>query len=587
MAETKSPKVFISYAWENDLKTWVLEFATRLRSDGVNAILDQWETVPGDELPEFMEKSVRESDFVVFICTPTYKRKSDRRKGGVGYEGHIITGEIFQKNNHRKFIPVLRKGKWATASPSWAISKLFIDFRGEPYSEASYQQLLNTLLGKSPAVPPLRGDTLRKIADREAAERAAREKTEKEAAEKTQLEAEELVKQKAAKEKTDSEAAEKISQEKAEQELKREVGKLLKNERWLERKYKWDMFFLNIRHKLSLFFINVLFYFLPILFGLIVIAGLSYVFFYMPKNIPVQVPTPTFSPTFTPYVVPTLISTFTSTDTLPLNSTSTESSTPIPPPLPTEITDAKGVTMRLVPAGKFTMGSDADDALAECQKYRSDCQRDWFTDEEPPHEVYLGVFYMDKYEVTNALYKACVDVGVCAPPYNASSSTRSSYYGNSQYDDYPVIYVNWNMAKTYCEWRGARLPTEAQWEKAARSTDGRTYPWGEGIDCDKANYNFRCVGDTTKVGSYESGKSPYGIYDLAGNVWEWVNDWYDENYYQSSPASNPLGPESGTYRALRGGSWYVSDSYVRASYRTWFDPTLTFDRIGFRCARSP
>src|SRR5215211_6366551 len=112
MAEIKPPKVFISYAWEDDIKTWVLDFATRLRSDGVNAILDQWETAPGDQLTEFMEKSVRESDFVVFICTPTYKRKSDRRKGGVGYEGSIITGEVFAKNNHRKFIPVLRKGKW-------------------------------------------------------------------------------------------------------------------------------------------------------------------------------------------------------------------------------------------------------------------------------------------------------------------------------------------------------------------------------------------------------------------------------------------------------------------------------------------
>lgn len=206
MTETKPPKVFISYAWEDDLKTWVLDFATRLRSDGINAILDQWETVPGDQLPEFMEKSVRESDFVVFVCTPTYKRKSDRRKGGVGYEGHIITGEVFQKNNHRKFIPILQKGKWAVAAPSWATSKLFIDFRGDPYSDASYQQLLNTLFGKSPTAPPVWDDTLREKVVREAAEKAAREKAERESVER------------AAREKAEREAAKEVEREKAERE---------------------------------------------------------------------------------------------------------------------------------------------------------------------------------------------------------------------------------------------------------------------------------------------------------------------------------------------------------------------------------
>ncbi len=133
---------------------------------------------------------------------------------------------------------------------------------------------------------------------------------------------------------------------------------------------------------------------------------------------------------------------------------STPKFTPTGTPLPNEITDLKGVPMRLVPAGNFTMGSERYD------------------NEKPIHEVYLDAYYMDKYEVTNALYKACVDAGVCDPPKNSSSNTRSSYYGNSQYDDYPVIYVDWNMAKTYCEWRGAGLPTEAQWEKARAARMG-------------------------------------------------------------------------------------------------------------------
>ncbi|MEW5830799.1 MAG: SUMF1/EgtB/PvdO family nonheme iron enzyme [Chloroflexota bacterium] len=280
---------------------------------------------------------------------------------------------------------------------------------------------------------------------------------------------------------------------------------------------------------------------------------------------------------FEPAPIPTATATFTvspptftpafPTRTPALTLTPTEFVTPTATPLLDEITDPKGVTMRLVPAGTFTMGSTAYD------------------DEKPPHQVDLDAFYMDKYEVTNALYKACVDAGVCSAPNNTGSYTRSSYYGDSQYDNFPVIYVDWNQAKTYCEtWRGTRLPTEAEWEKAARGTDERTYPWVEGIDCSKANY---CEGDTTEVGSYESGTSPFGLYDMAGNVWEWVADWYSETYYQNSPSSNPLGPDSGQGRVLRGGSWYDYEGYLRASNRNRYSPYSIDGYIGFRCARSP
>jgi serine/threonine-protein kinase len=225
--------------------------------------------------------------------------------------------------------------------------------------------------------------------------------------------------------------------------------------------------------------------------------------------------------------------------------------------------------MRLVPAGKFTMGSENGQS-----------------DERPVHTVYLDAFYMDKYEVTNARYAACVADGACTPPHE-SSSTLSSYYGSPQYADYPVIHVDWYQAQAYCEWRGARLPTEAEWEKAARGTDGRTYPWGNNAPtCSLANF-ANCVGDTSAVGSYPAGASPYGIYDLAGNVWEWVADWYDANYYASSPSSNPQGPSSGDGRALRGGSWYDSGSSVRASNRYWDVPDFRYSSVGFRCSRSP
>jgi formylglycine-generating enzyme required for sulfatase activity len=261
-------------------------------------------------------------------------------------------------------------------------------------------------------------------------------------------------------------------------------------------------------------------------------------------------------------------------------------------PYPVEITDAYGVAMRLVPAGEFNMGSDADDALAECQKFRSYCKRDWFTNEEPAHTVYLDAFYMDKYEVTNAQYAACVAAGRCTPPHEDSSSDRSRYYGEAAFENYPVIKVDWDQAKTYCEWRGARLPTEAEWEKAARGTDGRVYPWGNyAPTCLLANFDpsggTECVGDTSAVGSYPEGISPYGIYDLAGNVWEWVADWYDANYYTSSPSRNPAGPAMGTRRVLRGGSWYDYEYHLRASLRLRNGPDLWNNYVGFRCSRSP
>ena len=238
-----------------------------------------------------------------------------------------------------------------------------------------------------------------------------------------------------------------------------------------------------------------------------------------------------------------------------------------------EITDSKGIAMVLIQAGEFSMGGN--DLSAE-------------PDEKPLHTVNLDAYYIDKFEVTNAAYIACVeDAGACKPPVQKDSFTRSKYYGVVEYNDYPVVYVNWNMAKAYCEWRGARLPTEAEWEKAARgSDDGRNYPWGSGDDCQKANYSGPggCYGGTTTVGSYEVGKSPYEVYDMAGNVWEWVADWYSENYYQASPGNNPTGPDSGQSRVLRGGSWTRQEFDIRVSNRNKFAPTYNNFDIGFRCA---
>lgn len=237
--------------------------------------------------------------------------------------------------------------------------------------------------------------------------------------------------------------------------------------------------------------------------------------------------------------------------------------------LPTSIVDSKKVEMALVPAGEFTMGTDNKDANES---------------EKPAHQVYINAFYIDKYEVTNTLYEKCVASGVCEPPVFTNSATRDSYFDNPDFTDYPVVYVDWNMALSYCEWRDARLPTEAEWEKAARGVDGRTYPWGEDVNTIYANLGL-AVGDTTSVGFYEIGRSAYGVYDMVGNVWEWVADWWADGYYKASPSENPSGPVLGKFKVLRGGAYYLDTGSSKVYDRTADDPTKSYQSVGFRCAK--
>ena len=271
--------------------------------------------------------------------------------------------------------------------------------------------------------------------------------------------------------------------------------------------------------------------------------------------------------------------------------TKTATSTPKPTSTPsleigsTKVRERDGMEMVYVPEGSFEMGSTTG-----------------YSDEQPVRQVYLDAYWIDKYEVTNAQYAQCVAESSCDKPYSTGSYTQSSYYGNPEYANYPVIYVNWSQATDYCHWvvEGGDLPTEAQWEKAARGTDAREYPWGNEFDCTKGNFDDEtqyddyvveggpnCDGyaDTAPAGSYLSGASPYGALDMAGNVWEWVRDTYGP--YNSGDNDNPTGPTGGSTKVIRGGGWSSYTRNIRTAYRHGNDPTDMNNNVGFRCASPP
>ena len=254
-----------------------------------------------------------------------------------------------------------------------------------------------------------------------------------------------------------------------------------------------------------------------------------------------------------------------------------------------------GAEMVLIPGGEFEMGTDSSEMpqLAQwAKKWDSRAQASWFEDEAPRHTVYLDKFHMDEYEVTNALYKKFMD---------ATGHRAPTYWHDSKYNapDHPVVGVSWDDAKAYAEWAGKRLPTEAEWERAARGgLAGKRFPWGDsdpdGSQCNFADRNTdyydwsdKSVDDgyqyTSPVGSFTP--NGYGLYDMAGNVWEWCVDWYGEKYYSSLSTRNPTGPGSGIGRVVRGGSWrYPPYDLLRVACRDRNFPTLTFfNGGGFRC----
>ncbi|MBN2388372.1 MAG: formylglycine-generating enzyme family protein [Anaerolineales bacterium] len=238
---------------------------------------------------------------------------------------------------------------------------------------------------------------------------------------------------------------------------------------------------------------------------------------------------------------------------------------------PTGPTNTDGAETILIPGATFWMGSDAVDAQADA-------------DEFPRHQVTLGSFYIYTHEVTNAMYAECVAAGACAD-VQVLDSGPTSHYADPAFADHPVVGVDYVMARGYCRWANGRLPTEAEWELASRGAESLRYPWGsEDPTCDRTNM-FGCLvpPDTAAVGSHANGNSPEGVWDMSGNVWEWVHDWYDDDYYVLSPLNNPLGPYVGEVKVVRGGGLYSEPVQMRTAARLGANPYRSYDDVGFRC----
>jgi formylglycine-generating enzyme required for sulfatase activity len=259
----------------------------------------------------------------------------------------------------------------------------------------------------------------------------------------------------------------------------------------------------------------------------------------------------------------------------------------MPPSLPSDaalgdiwIRPADGKAMVYVPGGTFEMGAETESN---------------YDNEGPVHTVTVDDFWLDRTEVTNAQFRQCVEAGGCSPPMKRGSISREIYYGDPAYDDYPVLHVMWYQAVVYCEWAGARLPTEAEWEYAACGADDRLYPWGDELSATRLNCcDVHCDlphadkteddgwADTAPVGSFPAGVTWNGALDMAGNAWEWVADWF-AYLYPAEPQENPTGPTTGVYRVIRGGGWDTNTSHNRCAYRNWLEPQTDYDSLSFRC----
>lgn len=550
----KQRKTFLSYSRVN--KDFAVRLARELKSEGLPVWLDQLDIPPGSRWDFEVEKALTECDIFMVIIT----KASSTSENVLDEIGYAI-------DNGKRMLPVLLE---KTNVPLRLRRFQYVDFTDKSFDEGvqSAKDLLRTLIDQ-PTIP-------RKSVTEEPQATSALAETDLSAPGQT-----------GSGEKPPSTSTAVLRREKMEQEMrfKEEEAKLLKEKDELakelekERSTKDRMPAVaappakSRSRTIGIFGIAVV--------GILAVGFLATRFFMTPqrstpeptREIPTLKATeplvPVTSPSETPRREEPTATEAAATEAKAAVETPTEDVTSTPAAPAAEITDGKGAAMVLVDAGEFLMGDSKG-----------------LVPEQPQHTVNLDAFYIDKFEVTNKLYQACVDEGVCQPPYQTYFSENSpgrDYYGSAAYENYPVVYVDWNMAKAYCEWRGARLPTEAEWEKAARGTEALKYPWGKDIACQNANY-ARCVNQTTEVGIYPDGVSPYGAFDMSGNVWEWVSDWYAENYYSNSPVNNPTGPISGQSRVVRGGAWNKDINNITTFRRSNWGATYNTWDIGIRCA---
>jgi len=290
-------------------------------------------------------------------------------------------------------------------------------------------------------------------------------------------------------------------------------------------------------------------------------------------------------------------------------------------PFDTRTRPADGMSMVYVPAGEFEMGNTGIQWIWNGSLHDFDLGLQVYTDESPQHVIYLDAFWIDQTEVTVAMFRSFVEAtgyettaereGWGAPWNDGPKEEEWPHVPGADWqhprgpdsnaeNDHPVVQVSWEDATAYCEWAGGQLPTEAQWEKAARGIDGRLWPWGNTFEGNRGSFcDAQCPVErqkqhtyddgyafTAPVGSFPLGASPYGALDMAGNVWEWVADWYKDSYYSDSPGENPTGLPFGTERTQRGGAWYDNESWVRTTVRHSTPPLNRCDDLGFRCGVS-
>jgi formylglycine-generating enzyme required for sulfatase activity len=296
-----------------------------------------------------------------------------------------------------------------------------------------------------------------------------------------------------------------------------------------------------------------------------------------PTGTPVPTPVPTDTPTNTP--APTATATPEKQEV-----TATPALTPMPTEPTSTPTPPSSAEMILIPGGTFLMGSTQEGVQQAASWCGCDPSR--FEDELYMHEVYVSSFYIEKYEVTNEQFMAFVE----ATGYETDAEKKpEAHTWRTEFtpgkENHPVVWMSWNDANAYCAWAGKRLPTEAEWEKAARGTDGRLWPWGNDWDNSRLNMGETRRKTTTEAGSFPNGASPYGVMDMAGNVWEWVNDWYGSTYYQQGKDRDPMGPESGEDRVLRGGAFNNGIQDVRTANRHKGGMAGYAPDHGFRCAK--